>query len=44
MDWPVWHGLEALCGADLRVTRNDYLHGVDDFKKWLEDFRRSIDE
>jgi hypothetical protein len=44
MDWAVWQGLEALIGADLRVTPNDYLHGVADFEKWLADFRRSIDD
>jgi hypothetical protein len=44
MDWEVWQMLEALIGADLRVTPNDYLHGVADFEKWLADFRRSIDD
>ena len=32
MDWEVWQMLEALIGADLRVTPNDYLHGVADSK------------
>lgn len=35
----MWQGLEALIGADLRVTPNDYLHGVADFEKWLADLR-----
>jgi len=44
MDSPVWQGLLQLIGADLREAPNDYLHDVDDFKKWLADFRRSIEE
>jgi hypothetical protein len=44
MDSSVWQGLLQLNGADLRESPNDYLHDVDDFKKWLADFRRSTEE
>lgn len=32
----VWEALTSLSGADIRVSKSDYLHGDPDFQSWLE--------
>jgi hypothetical protein len=38
----VWNYLKILAGADLMDSPSTYLHGVEDFISWLNDFETSI--
>jgi hypothetical protein len=38
IDEPVWAALTRLCGADLKISPDTYLHGDVDYRAWLEEF------
>ncbi len=38
-DTIVWDALVYLSGADLKTIDRPYLHGKEDFEKWLKEFR-----
>lgn len=40
-DQVVWKALGRLFGAESKTGPNDYLHGIEDFQMWLEEFRAS---
>jgi hypothetical protein len=40
-DRRVWNALLALCGADLKDTPTTYLHGAQNFRDWLAEFRNT---
>ncbi len=44
-DKVVWKALVLLSGADLKTIDRPFLHGKEDFEKWLKEFRdRCINE
>lgn len=40
-DGKVWEALKRLAGADLRASRESYLHSCADFRDWLRDITDS---
>lgn len=40
-DEAVWDALSTLVLADGKAAKDEYLYGENDFKAWLEEFRRS---
>ena len=36
-DRVVWQAIQRLAGADLRASKNTYLHSEEDFLAWLKD-------
>lgn len=40
-DQAVWATIRELSGADLKVSPNEYLHTLDDFRRWLQNLDRA---
>lgn len=40
-DKAIWSAILQMHGADLRVSPNEYLHGLEDFAEWLSQFRQA---
>lgn len=38
----IWDALDQLDGCDLLVRPNEYLHSIDDFKAWLNQFEQAF--
>ncbi|ARE77506.1 hypothetical protein ACFVZ8_22730 [Streptomyces sp. NPDC059558] len=42
-DLSLWDVLSTLSGADMKISPDEYMHGMEDFTAWLDEAQKAAD-